>query len=561
MKMRNHSPGGVFPASAKTPRNLLFAGFCLWLAAGCTESGSVDADIDDHRTHPGAESIDWVSYDAEGNLVYGRDARGNRIPDFSTAGYRGGGVAIPDVPVVEEVEPGEGDDGERIQAAIDRVAGRSPDSDGFRGAVLLKRGTYEIEDQVRISHGGIVLRGEGQGEDGTVVIGTGNTQRALIVVEGAGEWEEVAGSRQQIVDAYVPVGATGFEVEDGHNFEVGDAVIVHRPSTEEWISAIGMDRIPERHDGRPVRQWTPGPFDLFFDRTVAEVSGNRIVIDVPLTMALDQRFGGGSVYQYEFPGRIENVGVENMRGIAEIAEGADAESEDHAWIFVRFDRLKNGWIRDITSYHFGFALAQVAGRSKWVTVQDSRYLEPVSEIRGSRRYPFHVGGQQNLFQRLYSEEARRDFSTGRAVAGPNVVLDSEAYNAVNYTGPHHRWATGVLYDNVRVPHEGIRVQNRLNYGSGHGWPGANIVFWNCSAEEIIVESPPTARNWSIGSKGRKGEPAFVRNGHHSMDDFPGTWISHGEHVEPRSLYLEQLRERSGEAAVDNIADRPFSFAD
>ena len=37
----------------------------------------------------------WVSFDANHRLHYGTDARGNRIMDFSHAGYRGGGVALP----------------------------------------------------------------------------------------------------------------------------------------------------------------------------------------------------------------------------------------------------------------------------------------------------------------------------------------------------------------------------------------------------------------------------------------------------------------------------------
>jgi hypothetical protein len=58
----------------------------------------------------------------DGRLVYATDQHGNRIPDFSHAGYGGGGEAIPDLPVKAEVEPGDGDDGARIQAAIDRVS-------------------------------------------------------------------------------------------------------------------------------------------------------------------------------------------------------------------------------------------------------------------------------------------------------------------------------------------------------------------------------------------------------------------------------------------------------
>ena len=45
---------------------------------------------------------------ADGRLVYAADARGNRIPDFSHCGYRGG-EAIPDVSVRVVLFQGEGD--------------------------------------------------------------------------------------------------------------------------------------------------------------------------------------------------------------------------------------------------------------------------------------------------------------------------------------------------------------------------------------------------------------------------------------------------------------------
>src|SRR5258707_4809109 len=66
----------------------------------------------------------FVSQGANNKLVYDTDARGNRIPDFSHAGYQGGGVAIPDAPVRVVVAPakGEQDNTARIQAAIDYVA-------------------------------------------------------------------------------------------------------------------------------------------------------------------------------------------------------------------------------------------------------------------------------------------------------------------------------------------------------------------------------------------------------------------------------------------------------
>ena len=85
----------------------------------------------------------------DGRLVYAADARGNRIPDFSHAGYAGG-VIIPDVPVRVVVPPGPGDNGPRIQAAIDFVSQLEPDANGFRGAVLLLAGRHEVGGQLRI---------------------------------------------------------------------------------------------------------------------------------------------------------------------------------------------------------------------------------------------------------------------------------------------------------------------------------------------------------------------------------------------------------------------------
>jgi len=70
----------------------------------------------------------------DGKLKYETLARGDRVPDYSHAGYRGGGVPLPLLPAKVQVAPAEGDDGARIQAAIDFVSGLAPDANGHRGA-------------------------------------------------------------------------------------------------------------------------------------------------------------------------------------------------------------------------------------------------------------------------------------------------------------------------------------------------------------------------------------------------------------------------------------------
>src|SRR4051812_8282118 len=74
----------------------------------------------------------------DGKLVYVADSLGNKIPDFSNAGYRGGGSAIPYIPNKVTVWPVPGDNSANVQAAIDKVSALPLDASGFRGAVLLK---------------------------------------------------------------------------------------------------------------------------------------------------------------------------------------------------------------------------------------------------------------------------------------------------------------------------------------------------------------------------------------------------------------------------------------
>ena len=73
---------------------------------------------------------------AGGKLAYQTLPTGDRIMDFSHAGYMGGGARLPAVPVKKTVRPSGRDDTAAIQAAIDAVAMLEP-VNGIRGAVLL----------------------------------------------------------------------------------------------------------------------------------------------------------------------------------------------------------------------------------------------------------------------------------------------------------------------------------------------------------------------------------------------------------------------------------------
>ncbi len=489
----------------------------------------------------------WVQPGADGRLAYRADERGNAIPDFSRAGYGGGGVKLPELPVVLTLAPqSAGDDGVRIQAALDEVGQRPADAHGRRGAVLLRRGTYRVEGSLAIRAGGVVLRGEGAGEDGTAIRATGTKQRTLIEVGASRGTREIdEASRREVTDAYVPWSAKSFALASTAGLHVGERVLLRRPATDAWIHELGMDRIKNR-PGAPAgetKQWSAAGFTMDFERTIAAIDGSRVTLDAPVMNALDAKFGGGAIYRYSFP-RLAECGVENLRLVSDYEKGKETSDEAHAWIGVNLGAVENAWVRGVTVVHFSHAV-QASGGSIFTTTQDCAHLDPVSLITGSRRYSFSLNGQYGLVQRCTARGARHTFVTGSRVPGPNVFLDGRAVQSHADSGPHHRWAVGTLYDNIADDNQ-LRVQDRQWAGSGHGWAGAQQVLWNCTSKTLVVQQPPTAQNYAIGSVGK-----FVA-GDWSPNAPRGLIESEGRPVTPRSLYLAQLAERLGAAAMGNV---------
>lgn len=485
----------------------------------------------------------WAYPGASGRLLAQPDSLGNRILDYSAVGYRNGTVPIPDVPVKLTISPQAGDDAALIQGAINYVKTLPLDPNGFRGAVLLTAGEYAIAGSITIDASGVVLRGVGADANGTVLRATGTNQRTLVVVSGSGSYS-LSGTARTITNNYVPVGARSFDVNSTNGLAVGDRVLVYRPSTTNWIEDLGMDLLGPASGGAvDVVPWTAGSKDLNSDRVITRIEGNRIMLDAPLTCAIEAKYGGGTIRKFTWSGRINNVGVEDLRGVSDFS---GPEDEAHAWTFLGLDSVENAWVRRVTSQYFGYACVALNSGSRTVTVQDCASLDPVSIITGSRRYAFVLqGAQLCLVQNCYNLKDRHQFVTGSLTTGPNVFLDGQSDTAYSDAGPHHRWATGAIWDNVLVNGNNLNVQNRGNSGTGHGWAGANEVVWNCKAAGFVVQNPPTARNWLIGSIGS------IQNGTMWVGPHdPGTYDSQGSNVFPNSLYYAQLQDRLAAVKIE-----------
>lgn len=460
----------------------------------------------------------------DGKISYVTDARGNRTLDYSTCGYRNSEIAIPNVGNAIFVPWQAGDNSARIQRAIDHIASLPLDKDGFRGAVLLDKGEFEIATALRISASGVVLRGSS--ETATVIKKTGPDRGALIYVEGI--FNPVVSDTISITDTYVPVNSSKIGVNSTASVHKGDRVFILRPSTAEWIKEMGCDIFG---GGISAISWKPTDIDMRWDRTVTDAAGGELTLDAPVTMALDSEWADTKILPYSWTGRISDVGIENMTLISDYNK-LYPKDEDHCWDGISIANAENCWVRKVDFRHFAGSAVILQATASKITVEDCKATDPVSEIGGMRRAVFQTLGQQNLFQRCYSKNGINDFSAGFIAPGPNAFVQCDADESLGFSGSVDAWSPGLLFDVVNIDGNNLTFKNLGQDKNGAGWNTGNSMFWQCTAAEIECYTPaPDAVNAAYGCWAQ-----------FSGD---GEWAQSNNHVQPRSLFYAQLAERLG----------------
>ena len=302
--------------------------------------------------------------------------------DFSYAGYEAGN-AVPWVKAVLTVRPSGGDDTALLQGAIDRVASMPLGQDGFRGALLLSPGRYHVKGQLNLSASGVVLRGAGASR--TVIVAEGIDRRPLISVGAAKDVSLDSGLQVQ-QDA--PAGARTLRLASVVGLHVGDHVVVRRPSTKEWNTAMSMTGLPGTFADQRL-DWRPGAHDLVWDRvlTGVDAQANSVELDAPITTALESQYGGGTLARVTGNAPPENIGIEDLI-LDSSYDNSRPKDEDHSWIAILMDHVEDAWVRNVTARHFVSSAVRINLRGRRITVENCRSEAPVSEEGGYRRQSF-----------------------------------------------------------------------------------------------------------------------------------------------------------------------------
>ena len=501
----------------------------------------------------------WVYPGADGKLVYKTTPAGDRMMDFSYAGYMGGGVALPMVPVKRTVEPSgvaDKDDTAAIQAAIDEVA-KLPLVDGFRGAVQLAPGNFTCGSTINLRESGIVLRGSGSGGDektATTIKMVGGKHAAIVIGAGRGRpaagpsiddnepaggrepsrreppgREDSAAVRTTIADAYVPSGTSTITVADANGFAVGDTISIRRPTTAAWVKFMDMDNL--KRDGKP-QTWIGLSRSGTTERKITAINGKQFTLDIPLSDSYNAEYlnpPGTTVAKIRAEAALNHVGVEQLHIQCPPLEIAYGQAPYSA-IRVGGDDC---FVRDVYCEE---TMNSTVLTGKRITMQQVVVTHTYANLGASKPTDFSIEGSQILLDRCKITGGNMYFVwTASLKPGPNVILNSTFRGQGSRVQPHMRWSTGLLVDNCSVPDGGIDLMNRGVMGSGHGWTMGWGVAWNCDAKNYIIQNPPGAANWAIGCTGTQEQKARPFDSSPLLPE--GIFDSQGTPVAPQSLYL------------------------
>ena len=445
-------------------------------------------------SEPPTAHSQWVYPDRSGKLVYQPLKTGDRISDFSYAGYGGGGVALPTFPVKKTVAPSGEDDTARFSPPSTKS--RNFLSSKACAVLFCSPADTSIAVHAQDNRGRRRRCAEAAPARADTVIEMTGDPHMAISVAGQSSIKPV-GTATPVSDPYVPSGSMSLSVRDASGLKPGDRVQITRPVTPEWLHLMGMDTLVR--NGKK-QTWVSG--DLKTERTIVAITGKKLIFDVPLTDSYDAKYlgpDGATVVKVEHTGQIAQVGVENFRLIAPARK---ITLSDKPFNGLQMNSDVDGWVRNLRIIDTTEAVG-IGKDARRITVERVDVTQSIPIQGAAKPADFSANGTQILFDRCSATGDNVFYiAVGPGMQGPNVVLNC-IFHGNGHVQPHQRWSTGILIDSCQVPEGGIDLMNRGAMGSGHGWTMGWGVVWNNIAKSFVIQMPPGSANWAIGNRGEQ----------------------------------------------------------
>lgn len=455
------------------------------------------------------------------------DPRG-RLPDFSWAGYHAGEADLPSPAVVANIDDfsavGDGvtDDTAAFQAALDATTG---------GAIRVPAGTYRITDVLELSHGDVVLRGDGS--DRTVL----QIDESLTDVRGARPqwsweggfvWIAGPGGASKLTDVSAPAlrGDTTLTVSDASNIAPGDLVLLRLHDDD--AGSLGRHLHDDQASAGTCTWQVPYGFD--WPVTVAAVDGDTLTLAEPLRTDVRPEW----TPEVDTAPHISEIGVEGLTfRFPDVPYAGHLNEPGYNGIYLT-DGVTDTWVRDVVFENVDGGLL-TGSWTKRIQAQDLAFRG--REGHHGLNIAFASDG---LFRDLhYAEPFVHELTVDHRTNGCVFErVSSEDGQVVSLD--HHRDAS---FENLWTAFSA--PTNWVSGGSACAGPnaGARETFWGMAGPLL----PPWWADIQANLVGDvDAEPTYTTD---------GVWIEPVADLYPADLYEAQLRHRLGEPPLDTgVAD-------
>lgn len=303
---------------------------------------------------------------------------GGPLPDFSWAGYRAGGE-LPSAKVTASVRAfgargdGETDDTAAFQRALDQAPS---------GVLLVPRGQYRLTGQLNLTRSGLVLRGEGAGQGGSILhfaSSLADLQRLSTLPKSnklswSGGLIRVSpkGSERRLTEVTGAArrGDTRLKVADATSIRAGEVLFLRMSEDGQRSLERHLLGEPgaEQSEAAPLQSTCAARiFDWTFE--VARVQGNEVLLTQPLRTEVRPSW---SPTLWRMP-VVREVGIEHL-AIDFPATPYPGHHRERGYNAVEFGHnVVHSWIRDVELRNCDSGVF-VGRRSKWLTLTQLRFV-------------------------------------------------------------------------------------------------------------------------------------------------------------------------------------------
>ncbi|SNR66054.1 Por secretion system C-terminal sorting domain-containing protein [Lutibacter agarilyticus] len=279
------------------------------------------------------------------------DSRG-RLSDFSYAGYGGGYAEKPVFSnIINVLDQGVvANDGLSDILAIDVIIKSAPDN----SIIYFPAGRYVIDDWLKIERSNVVLRGAGDGADGTVFY----MPNSATDINGEFNGLYATGDKGHIIEFFGRYSSKVTKiteealrsdkvivVEDASKLKQGDIIEINADGNnpvngELWYEYFNNQTqdYPEPHSS-----WLSADGGNMF-HTIEKIEGNLITLREPLRLRLKPSW---EMFVYQRNSALQNVGMEDIR--IEVIEKEHAEHlTEPGYNPIGFNSCYNFWCKNLT---------------------------------------------------------------------------------------------------------------------------------------------------------------------------------------------------------------------